>query len=97
MKRAKRGEWTDITERGPGYTDVRPLRMVFRGENGLYFEISRISPHSRWLLRCEPFGILAEELNHNDLVAAQSQAINRLRRELFRITHDLDIAQRRIA
>lgn len=97
MKRPKKGTWTDLTERGPGYTDESPLRVAFRGEAGLYFTLYRFSPHDRWVLQCAMFDINAEELRHVELAAAQSQAISRLRREVLRITDDIDLAQRKIA
>jgi len=97
MKRGKKGEWTDVTERRPGYTDARPLTMVFRGENGLVMTLYRISPNMRWQMQCPMFDLFAEELAHVDTTLAQSQAIGRVRRELQRINEDLDIAARRIA
>jgi hypothetical protein len=97
MKRPKKGEWTDVTVRAEGDTDTRPLKVVFRGTNGLYFVLWRKEPLQRWILRCDMFDLLAVELEHVELAPAQSQATNHIRRELVRITEDLQLAQRKIA
>jgi hypothetical protein len=96
VKRAKRGEWTDVTERGPGYTSPAPLTIAFRGEWDLRFNISRLAPSLPWRLHCAMLDLFTE-LGVMEPDAAKQAAVLKLRRELLRISDDLELAQRKIA